>query len=446
MKIVIAGAGEVGSHLARLLSNQSQDIVLIDRNQGQLENALAHLDVITIEGDATSIRTLRDAGVKNADLMIAVTSSEETNIIVATLAKRMGAKKTLARIRKSEYLIPSVQKDLKNIGIDSLFSPRDLAAAEISRLVTETGLSEMKVFEKGELSMVGITVRENMQLAGRSLKELNQVGETPQLKTIGIQRNDSPFSLDESTNLQVNDHVYFISTPLGIENIRSMCSRTKSKVKNIMIVGGSSVGTRTAKLLEKSYNVKLIEKDRAKCIQLAEQLNHCLILNGTASDVEFMEEEGLGEMDAFIAVTGDTEKNIISSLVAKVHNVPRTIALVENNDYMNIAQRIGVDTLVNRKLIVANEIVKHIRSGSVKAMMNLPDMEGEVIEYEVPAGSNLINKKIGEIKMPSGAFIAGVITGEKGAIAQRNIVLKEHDNVIVHTMPKAVPALEDLFV
>lgn len=445
MKIVIAGAGEVGSHLARLLSNQSQDIILIDKNSDRLESALAHFDVKTVPGDATSIRTLRDADAKTADLVIAVTSSEETNIIVATLAKRMGAKKTLARIRKSEYLIPGIKKDLENIGIDYLFSPRDLAANEISRLVTETGLSEMQVFERGELRVVGITVRENMFLAGKSLDELHSNGKAPELKAIGIQRDDSAVALAGSLKLKVNDHVYFVATPDGLEIIRSMCTKNKSKVKNIMIVGGSSVGYRTAKILEKNYNVKLIEKDRDRCVRLAELLNHSLILNGSASDVEFMEEEGLSEMDAFIAVTGDTEKNIISSLVARVHNVRRTIALVENMDYINIAQRIGVDTLINRKLIVANEIVKHIRPGYVKAMMRLPDMEGEVIEYEVLKGSAMARKTISQISLPSDVTIAGVIKGNTGVIAHSEVVLEEGDNVIVHAMPKSVAALEELF-
>jgi trk system potassium uptake protein TrkA len=445
MKIVIAGAGEVGSHLARLLSNQAQDIILIDRNAAQLETALAHFDVITIEGDATSIRTLRDADVKNADLMIAVTSSEETNIIVATLAKRMGAKKTLARIRKSEYMIPSIRKDLENIGIDTLFSPRDLAAAEICRLVTETGLSEMQVFEKGELRVIGVTVRDSMFLAGKNLNELNVSDQPPQLKTIAIQRNDQAIQLSGDTSLKVNDHVYFVATPEGMEFIRSMCTKNKSKIKNIMITGGSSVGYRTAALLEKNYKVKLIEKDREKCIRLAEELNHCLILNGSASDVEFLEEEGLSEMDAFIALTGDTEKNIISSLVAKVHNVRRTIALVENMDYINIAQRIGVDTLINRKLIVANEIVKYVRPGYVKAMMRLPDMEGEVIEYEVLQGSSLARRPINDISLPTDVTIAGVIKGSTGIIAHDGVILEEGDNVIVYAMPKAVSALEELF-
>ncbi|MEM9022156.1 MAG: Trk system potassium transporter TrkA, partial [Bacteroidota bacterium] len=354
MKIVIAGAGDVGFHLAKLLSSEEHDIVLIDCDQEVLDYAQSHVDVLTLRGDSTSIKTLREAGLKSTDLLIAATSSENVNIITAVLGKRLGAKRTVARIQKDEYLLNGIQAEFRNVGIDALISPKQLASNEICRLINEAAVTDMHEFENGKLFLIGIHLEAGSPILGASLAETAHLNPDLAFRPIAIHRDDATIIPRANTRFQADDHVYFITCKGGIDQILTNTGKKRVKIKKVMILGGSAIGLMTARQLEKQYQVKVIEKDREKCLQLAESLNNTLIINGDGGNVELLEEEGLADMDAFLALTGNSETNIISSLVARNHNVVKSIALVENTDYIHLSQRVGVDTLINRKLIAAN--------------------------------------------------------------------------------------------
>lgn len=445
MKIVIAGAGDVGFHLAKLLSKESQDIVIIDRDEEILEYAQNHMDLMTISGDSTSIKTLLNAGVKDADLLVAATQSEQVNIITAVLGKKMGAKHTVARISKNEYLLPRVRKDFENVGVDSLVSPRQLASEEIFRLINETALTDMFEFEEGKLSLIGTTIHQNSQLLGQTVESSAHFNPDNQFKIIAIQRGHETIIPRGGTSFQYNDHAYFLATKKGIEQILEINGTKKFKIRNIMIIGGSSIGYMAAKMLEKNYNVKLIEKDKERCLKLAEHLSSTLIINSDGNNVEVLEEEGLNEMDALIALTGNSETNIISCLVAKNHNVPKTIALVENIDYIHLSQDIGVDTLINRKLIAANNVFRYIRKGRVRAITGIHGMNAEVIEYEVFKGAKITKSTINKSKFPKDALIGGVIRGEETILPLGDFIIKEGDKVIVFTTPEAITDVGSFF-
>ena len=445
MKVVIAGAGDVGFHLARLLSDEAQDIVIIDENEDILEYAQSHLDVMTLNGDATSLKTLRQADTKEADLVVAATHSEQTNIITAVLAKKMGATKTIARISKNEYLHPHVANDFKNVGIDELFSPRQLASKEIFRLIHQSSFTDMFEFEEGKFTLVGILVDDQCKLLNQSIRSGHHLDPDHQSKIIAIQRNNETIIPDSETTFHMNDHIYFLATKSGIERILNITGKEQVKIKNIMILGGSSIGEMTASMLEKSYNVKLIERDKEKCLKLAESLTNTLILNADGHNVEDLEEEGIDEMDAFIALTGNSETNIISSLVAKNHGVKKTIALVENIDYIHLSQNIGVDTLINRKLIAANHIFKHIRKGTIKAITSIHGVDAQVIEYEVSIDSKITKANIKELNLEEGIVVAGIIRNEEPILPIGDFHIEPKDKIIVLAKPELISKVEKYF-
>lgn len=445
MKIIIAGAGDVGFHLAKLLAGEAQDIVLIDTNQEVLDYAQAHLDVITLKGDSTSLKVLREANVKKADLLIAATSSENCNIVTAVIGKKMGAAKTIARISKTEYLSQNMTTDFQRVGIDVLISPRQLAAKEIFRLINKAALTDMYEFEEGKLCLIGMMLDEQSAMTDHSIIDISLPDGELAFRPIAIQRGDETIIPRGATLFKMNDHIYFITKKESIDRILELMGKKKVKIKKIMIIGGGSVGLLSARLLEKEYDVKLIERDKTKCLTLAEQLNDTLVIHGDGSNVELLEEEGLADMDALIALASSSETNIISCLVAKNHDVHKTIALVENADLTHLSQRIGVDTLINRKLIAANNIFRHIRKGEVKAIARLHGVKAEVIEYEVMKDAKITRDIIRNINFPRNAIIGGVVRDDKGHIPLGDFQVQIGDKVVVFTLPDEISNVEKFF-
>ena len=445
MKIIIAGAGDVGFHLARLLADESQDIILIDTNSDVLSYAESHLDVFTLKGDSTSIKTLKEANAENADLLIAATSSENVNLITAIISKKLGVKKVIARISKTELLEENEMVSFSSLGIDSLFSPSQLASQEILRLLEEAALTDIFEFEGGKLNLIGITLSDHSPIINQTIEQTASLNPQLSFKPIAIKRGTETIIPRKTTKFKLNDTIYFISKKEGINTILQISHKEKRKIRNVLILGGSSVGIQTAQLLEKKYKVKLIEKNKAKCYQLSEQLNSALIICGDGSDVELLEEESLSDMDAFIALTGNSETNIMASLVAKNHNIPKTISMVENIDYINLSQSIGVDTLINKKLIAANNIFRHIRKGRVKAITSLHGVDAEVIEYEVNPGSKVTKCQIKNLNFPKKALIGGVVREEESYLPFGDFQIKPGDKVVVFSVPEVINQVENFF-
>ncbi|HMQ06749.1 MAG TPA: Trk system potassium transporter TrkA [Saprospiraceae bacterium] len=446
MKIVIAGAGDIGFHLGKLLANEQHDIVLIDTNQEVLDYAHNHLDVQVLRGDATSINTLKQAEVAEADLFLAVTTSESSNIVSSILAKKFGAEQTVARVSNGEFLEPFQREIFQQLGIDKIFSPAKLAVMEIERLIKLSEVTDIFEFENGKITLLGISLDDDTPILNKSIEQITAKYKHLNFKPIAILRNNDTLIPRDKTILLRGDHIYLIVTKEDIKKVLKNLGKKLVKVNNIMILSGGEIAIQTAKLLENHYNVTIIDGDRNVCKRMAEILHKSLIVKGDPSDIDLLKEEGLEEMDAFIALTRNSETNIITSLVAEEAGVFKTIAMVDNIVYTHISQSIGVDTLINKKLIAANNVFRFVRKGNVEAITSIHGVDAEIIEYAVSEGSVLTQKALKDLNFPKHALIGGVIRDDEAIIPAGDFQLRSGDKVIVFAMLESIGSVEKLFL
>jgi trk system potassium uptake protein len=449
MKIIIAGAGEVGFHLAKLLSYESQEITLIDPNKESLLYAETHLDIRVIKGDATSIAILKEARIDSCDLLIAVTSSETSNITICVLAKQLGAKKTIARISNTEFIHHKDEVGFTRFGVDELISPEALAAAEIELSLKQSSFNDSYEFENGALSMAGLTLSRSASFVGKSVKEAAAIFPEIHFVPIAIQRFGTQYTIIPrgDTKFKRGDNVVFITSEGGAEELCRLTGKVNKEIKDVMILGGSQIGFKTARdLSSKNFNVKLLEENKERAFDIADDLPEVLVINSDGRNVDLLEEENLSGMDAFIAVTANSETNIMSCLVAKSKGVKKTIALVENMDYFELSHSIGIDTLVNKKLLAANNIFRYIRKGEVVAMTKLSNLNAELLEFEVKLTSKVCNKLIKDVDFPRSAIIGGVVRNGVGIIALGSFKIQEGDRVVVCCLLQSIKHVEKLFL
>ena len=448
MKIIIAGAGEVGLHLSKLLSFESHDITLIDNNDVNLKDGENYLDIKVINGDSSSISTLNQANVKDSDLVIGVTASESINFLTCSLSKQLGAKRTIARITNPEFISDN-SIDFKKLGIDEIISPEHLAANEIKLLVNDSAFTNSHDFEDGELKMMAARILTDAPFVGKKVHEAASVYPGIKFMPIAIERSGSQSAIIPRGNtlFKKDDHVYFITCDDGVDELYKLMGTKKDKLQNIMILGGGRVGFKVAQeLSEEGYSVKLVEINNDKAEKIADQLNNVLVLNLDGTRVDLLSEENLDQMDAFISTTGDSQKNIMSCLMAKSKKIKKTIALVDDSDYFELSESIGVDTLINKKLLAANEIFRFIRKGNILELNKLNNMNAEVLEFLVSSNSKVIGKKIKDINFPRSAIIGGVIRDDKGLIALGDFQIKEGDKVLICSLYEGISKVEKLFL
>jgi len=447
MKIIIAGAGDVGFHLAKLLSYESQDTYIIDFDGEKLEYLNSHLDIITKKGDATSIKLLKEIGVDSADLLIAVTDSQNTNFTISVIGKSLGAKKTIARIDNSEFL-NECEVDFKKFGLDFMISPQELAANEIKMLLDQSSFNDTVAFESGVFNVMGTLLTHNSPIIDLTVKEASHSFPSIDFTTIAIKRQGVSQTIIPrgDTRYELEDQVYFCVPNYSMKDLYPILGKKQFNIKNVMILGGSSIGQKTAlNLCKNNFKVKLIEINREKAGLLAEELSDTLVISGDGRDLELLEEENIRETDAFIAVTGNSETNIMSCLVAKSKGVKKTIALVENMDYIDISQTIGIESLINKKLIAASNIFRHIRKGEILALANLHNIDAEVFEFEVKQGAKVTEHPIKDLRFPREAVFGGVIRNKKAMMATGDMQIQTGDKVIVFCLPEAIHTVERLF-
>ena len=445
MKIIIAGAGDVGSHLAKLLSSEFHDIYLLDENEERLNTISSQIDVFTIAGDAKSVEIMEQKLISTCDLLIAVTSSEETNMLICILGKKLGANHTIARINDDNIINENREHFYNELGIDTLISPTHLATLEIERLINQAAFTDDIEFDNGKLTVFGISLSKKSILIDKSVRESADLNPNLSFKPLALHRNDLTLLVDGDTILKENDIVYFISLSDSIENIITLCGKTSIEIRDVMIIGGSRIGLNIAKLLEKNYNITLVEKDKAKCEQLASILKKTLVININGHDVKILEEEGLAEMDALISVTANSEMNVMTSLVGKNHRIKKTIARIENFDYINLSQSIGVDTIINKKIIAADKIFKFVRKGNVSSVANLHGTNAEIIEFIVKSNTKITKKPINQLNFPKDSNIAGIIRNGIPIIPFGDFQLTENDKTIVFSLTESIKEIEKFF-
>lgn len=445
MKIIIAGAGEVGYHLAKQLSNENHDITVIDIDSSSLDRVDSAIDVLTIHGSSTSLNTLKKANCEKTDLVIAVTSSEAVNVNSAIIAKKLGAEKTIARVENAEYVDSENQQIFHSVGIDYLIYPEELAALELVKLIQRAAATDIIEFEGGKLSLLGLKLEPNLPVIRKTIQEIAQTIDHVSFRIVAIHRGIRTIIPTGSDILLPNDQIFVITTHEGIEQIIKLVGKDQTKLNNIMFLGGGKIGRIAAKILENSINIKMIDSDKDKAVELADQLEKTLVIQGDGRDLDLLAQEGIVDMDGFVAVTHDAETNIITALMAKHLGVTKTIALVDNVDYIPLTQTIGLDSLINKKLIAANNILKFIRKANIISIVTLQGIDAEVLEYIAQPKSTVTKKLVKDLKFPPNAIIGGYIRGDQSFITDGNTQIEEDDKVVVFSLPGTIHKVEKFF-
>lgn len=448
MKIVIIGVGEIGFDLANLLSEEQHDVIVLDRDKDRLEKTTENMDVLCHEGNATSAQDLVDAGVEDADIMIAVTSIDEVNMIASMMSKRLGAKKVIARIRSDELSRPHAPLKPTDLGIDVLIHPELSAAQEIVRLIKRASASDLINLAEGKMQMIGLRVGKESPLVGKSLSQYAQ--ENPKLKfrVVAIARKGHTIIPTGSVNMQALDHIFVLAKTEDIQQVVTTSGKPDVEMNRVMIAGGTPIGAMIARILlqeDKNWNIKLIEPDRDTATKLAQELKDVLVLNANPTDPDLLATEGITDTDAFISVTDDEESNIISCLMAKHLDVRKTVALVSKSDYIPLSHTIGLDSAVNKKSAASNEIHRHVRSGKVISVTALQGTKAEVIELQAAPESEITTKPIHKINFPSGCVIGGILSNGSTDIVTGESQISSNDRVIVFCLPKAIEEVTSLF-
>lgn len=445
MRIVIAGMGDVGYHLAKQLSNEEHDIIAIDMDQQRLSYSDSMADILTINGSSTSVATLKQAKVDKADLFVAVTSFEEVNVTSAILAKKLGAKKTIARISNSEYLDEKVDISFSEIGIDFMIYPEELAAREMVNLILRSAATDVMDFEGGKLSVIGLRLDKDAPVIRKTIVDIAKEFESFDFRIVALHRNFRTIIPKGNDRFLPNDQVFVITRPEGNNVVLKLAGKEDINFDNIMILGGSKIGRRVAELLEDKMTVKLIESDEEKSLQLADSLSSTLVIKGDGRDIDLLAQEGIIDVDAFVAVTEDAETNIITCLMAKHLGVKKAIALVDKVNYIPLTQTIGLDSLINKKLIAANNISRYIRKSEVLALSTLEGIDADIMEYVVQPNSPITKKPIKDLNFPKEAIIGGIIRGQESMIAVGDTRIQNGDKVVVFSLPGGVKQTEKFF-
>lgn len=445
MKIIIAGAGAVGTHLARLLSNEDQEIVLMDEDESKLRNLSSNLDLMTVNLSPTSIAGLKDAGVKNADLFIAVTPDEARNMTACMIATSLGAKKTVARIDSYEYLEPKYKDFFAKMGVNSLIYPEMLAAKEIVDAVKMSWIRQWWEFADGALVLLGTKMRESAEILNVSLRELG--GQNIPFHIVAIKRGNETIIPRGDDIIELNDIVYFTTTKKYIPYIRKITGKeTYEDIRSVMIMGGSRIAVKTLQFLPDYIRAKVIEMDEKRARRVVELIDDRFhVVLGDGRDLDLLHEEAIENVDAFVALTGSAETNILACLAAKRMGVRKTVAEVENIDYINMAESLDIGSVINKKYIAASHIYQMMLDADVSNVKCLTFANADVAEFIVKKGARITKAMVKDIGLPKGITIGGLIRNGEGILVTGNTQIKEDDHVVVFCLGQMIKKAEKYF-
>ena len=445
MKIIIAGAGAVGTHLAKLLSGEKQDIILMDDDEERLGRLGSNFDLLAVNISPTSISGLKEAGVAGADLFIAVTPDESRNMTACMLATSLGAKKTVARINNYEYLLPKHKEFFAKLGVDSLIYPEMLAAKEIVDAVKMSWIRQWWEFAGGALVLLGTKMKETAEILNVPLHELG--GRNIPFHIVAIKRGSETIIPRGDDTIILNDIVYFTTTKKYIPYIRKIAGKeNEADIRNVMIMGGSRIAVRTVQYMPEYMRTKIIESDFNRCNRLTELVDDkVMIINGDGRDMELLLEEGIKNTEAFVALTGNSETNILACLAAKRLGISKTVAEVENIDYISMAESMDIGTVINKKFIAASHIYQMMLDADVSNVKCLTFANADVAEFTVKAGSRITRSQVKDVGLPKGATIGGLIRNGEGILVTGNTTIMENDHVVVFCLGMMIKKLEKFF-
>lgn len=444
MKIIIAGAGAVGTHLAKMLADERHDIVLMDANEERLANLESNFDLMTIVALPTSINSLKDVDVAHADLFIAVTPEESTNITSCILAHSLGAKKTVARIDNYEYLQPKNKDFFKKLGVDSLIYPEMLAAKEIADGLHLSWIRQWWEFCGGALVMLGVKLRDNALILNTPISQIQK--EQP-YHIVTIKRMGETIIPSGSDELLAGDIVYFMTSKRSLPYIRRITGKEEhATIRNIMIMGGSRIAMRAAQLVNTDMSVKIIDSDINRCHWLTDLVDdNVMVINGDGRDYELLEEEGISEVDAFVALTDNSETNILACLSAKRMGVFKTIAEVENIDYIGMAESLDIGAVINKKKIAASYIYQLLLDADVENVKCLTFANADVAEFVVKEGAKVTRSLVKDLTLPKGVTIGGLVRSDEGILVTGYTQILPGDHVVVFCLSSMIKQIEKYF-
>ena len=444
MKIIIAGAGAVGTHLAKMLSDERHDIVLMDAVEERLSNLDSNFDLMTIAARPTSINSLKDAGVADADLFVAVTPEESTNITSCMLAHSLGAKKTVARIDNYEYLQPKNKEFFKNLGIDSLIYPEMLAAKDIADGLRLSWIRQWWEFSGGALVMLGVKLRENALILNTPIYQLKK--EQP-YHIVAIKRMGETVIPGGNDELHADDIVYFMTSKRSLSYIRKITGKEAyATIRNVMMMGGSRIAMRATQLVSDDMSVKIIDSDLNRCHWLTDMVDdNVMVINGDGRDFELLNDEGISEVDAFVALTDNSETNILACLAAKRMGVVKTIAEVENIDYIGMAESLDIGAIINKKKIAASYIYQLLLDADVENVKCLTFANADVAEFVVKENARVTRTLVKDINLPKGATIGGLVRDDEGILVTGNTQIQAGDHVVVFCLSSMIKRIEKYF-
>ena len=445
MKIIIAGAGAVGTHLAKLLSREKQEIILMDDNEERLATLSSNFDLLTVVASPTSIKGLREVEAHKADLFIAVTPDESRNMTACMLAHNLGALKTVARIDNYEYLLPKNKEFFQKVGVDSLIYPEMLAAKEIVSSIRMSWVRQWWEFCGGALILIGVKMREGAEILNIPLYQLGG----PQLPyhIVAIKRGTAPLIPRGEDEIKLNDIVYFTTTRKYVPYIRKVAGKEDyADVRNVMVMGGSRIAVRTAQYVPDYMQLKIIENDLNRCNRLTELLDErTMIINGDGRDLDLLQEEGLQHTEAFVALTDNSETNILACLAAKRMGVRKTVAEVENIDYIGMAESLDIGTVINKKMIAASHIYQMMLDADVSNVKCLTFANADVAEFTVKEDSRITKHAVKDLGLPKGTTIGGLIRQGEGVVVTGNTRILPGDHVVVFCLSMMIKKIEKFF-
>ncbi len=446
MYIIVIGAGEVGFDVARQLSREQHEVTVVDIDPDKLARVRERLDVLTVQGSGTSADVLEEAGIRRADLLLAVTSIDEVNLISCMMAHRLGVPIKIARVRSGEFTRLNPVLRAEDLGIDLLIHPEETTAQEILLLIRRASATDVLSFADGKLQLVGLRVETDAPIINRRLMDFMQENRHLIFRVMVIQRGGRTILPRGDDVFRPRDQVFVLAYTPDLPEVIRLFGKSEARMRYIMILGGTPIGAKTALLLSqmRGMQVKLIEPDRVQAEKLAETLPDILVLNGDPTDIDLLVAEGLGETDAFIAVTRDEESNLVTCLLAKHLGVKKTIAQVSKPGYVPLSQTIGLDAAVNVKLAVSRGILHFLRGRLVESVATIPGIDVEIVELKVEEGAALDGKVVREIRFPRGMLLGAVIRNGSVEIVTGDTRIQAGDRLLVFVLPGRLAEIRKL--
>ncbi len=445
MNILIIGAGEVGFHLARLLSAEKHNITILEKNPEKVSRAEEQLDALVVAGSGSSFQDLKKANIEKTEILAAISNSDEVNLLACRYAQKLGIPYKIARIRNPEYLQPDFILSPAEMGVDLLIHPEKETADAISRLIRQSAATDLVEFAGGKIQLLGIRLEQDSPILKKSLKQVWQEHNHLRARIVAINRKEHTLIPGGNDILVAGDQLFVISEKEVVPDILRITGKENVTIQDIMILGGGLIGQFVASTLEDHINVKIIESNYDKSEEIADLLKKSLVIHGDGTDMDLLALEGIIDMDAFIAVTGDDETNIISTLMAKHLQVPRTIALVNKTEYLPITPTIGLDAVVSKKLLTVNAILRFIRKSTLESIASIPGVDAEIIEIIPQRGAKITKKPLKQISFPRSAIVGAVHRHNEVIIPNGETIIREEDRVVIFSLPRALAEVEKLF-